>query len=421
MLRISRSLWLGGVSLILCLILTLSLSLPLTAQPAPLIEPFLASGKLADGETAMLARLKDKPDDDKARFSLGTVQVFIGIERLMQSLYRYGLKDDTFTQAFPILRLPTPPNKNPQVLTYDIARQVLQTWLDDLNKAQATLEPIKDPAVKLPLRFGMIKLDINGDGKIGNDEALWRIYARVVGSQITEKQAKSFLIAFDTGDALWLRGYCNALAAMVETLLAHNWQDLFEATGHRFFTKIQTPHDFLSRKQQNSGFFFGDFDFFLDVVAMVHLINFPVVEAPRLTSALQHLQTVLLLSRQSWALITAETDNDNEWIPNSKQKTIVPGIRVTSDMITSWLAFLDEAELVLTGKKLMPFWRGNETRGVNLNRVLTEPRPFDLVLWFQGSAATPYLEKGKVTDRRFWIRLFDVFQGQFFGFATWFN
>ena len=69
--------------------------------------------------------------------------------------------------------------------------------------------------------------------------------------------------------------------------------------------------------------------------------------------------------------------------------------------------------------------RGTEKRGVNLRRVFTEPRTFDPILWFQGTAATPYLEKGKVTrlaDRRLLERINKTFGGRnFVGFAFWFN
>jgi hypothetical protein len=44
-----------------------------------------------------------------------------------------------------------------------------------------------------------------------------------------------------------------------------------------------------------------------------------------------------------------------------------------------------------------------------------------LVLWVQGSAALPYLEKGSMTDTATWQRLMRVFEGNFFGMAMWFN
>ena len=90
-------------------------------------------------------------------------------------------------------------------------------------------------------------------------------------------------------------------------------------------------------------------------------------------------------------------------------------------MIDSWLEFVGEMESLLAGKRLIPFWRGDEKRGVNLRRVFTEPRTLDLVLWVQGTAATPYLEDGPVTKKEIWTRLERVFQGEFIGFAIWFN
>jgi hypothetical protein len=35
-------------------------------------------------------------------------------------------------------------------------------------------------------------------------------------------------------------------------------------------------------------------------------------------------------------------------------------------MVAAWRHFLDEAEDVLNGKKLLPFWRGAGGKGVNL-------------------------------------------------------
>ena len=138
-------------------------------------------------------------------------------------------------------------------------------------------------------------------------------------------------------------------------------------------------------------------------------------------AALVHLEAMVALSRESWTFILAETDNDHEWVPNPKQDTVMPGGKVTDEMVKGWTEFLNEADLLLAGKKLIPFWRGTKPRGVNLRRVLTEPRAFDLVLWVQGTAATPYLEEGSVTSAETWTRLQRVFRGEFIGFAFWFN
>ena len=96
-------------------------------------------------------------------------------------------------------------------------------------------------------------------------------------------------------------------------------------------------------------------------------------------------------------------------------------------MIDVWLETLDEAEQVLQGKKLIPFWRGKAgERGVNLRRVFTEPRTFDPIEWVQGTAAVPYLEKGPLTklgDPHMGDRLNKAFGGPFniIGYGFWFN
>jgi hypothetical protein len=181
---------------------------------------------------------------------------------------------------------------------------------------------------------------------------------------------------------------------------------------------VETPYNFL--KQGRKVFNFGSVDI-ADLIALIHLINLPVVEAPRMRAALGHLESVIGLSRQSWKDLLAETDDDHEWIPNPKQSGVIPNVRITPDMVNGWSQFLDEAEAILQGKKLVPFWRTVDGRGINLRRVFTEPRTLDLVLWAQGTAAQPYLEEGPVSTPAVWARFNRLFQGEFLGFALWFN
>ena len=71
----------------------------------------------------------------------------------------------------------------------------------------------------------------------------------------------------------------------------------------------------------------------------------------------------------------------------------------------------------LLGFPIHLFWARNHHDVDELLRF----GPFDLVLWVQGSAATPYLEKGEFTRHEVWDRLLRVFEGEFVGFALWFN
>ena len=236
------------------------------------------------------------------------------------------------------------------------------------------------------------------------------------------------MIGFDRGDVSWLRGYCHFVAAWGELLLAVDGQRAFDCSAHLLFEKVETPHTFLLETRRA-------FDenplenvvLFSDIISFFHqMMRLPIKEPTRTKAALAHLEAGISQAKEMWKFILAETDDDNEWIPNPRQ-TGVLGVKVTQEMVDVWLETLDEAEQVLQGKKLIPFWRGKAgERGVNLRRVFTEPRTFDPIEWIQGTAATPYLEKGpltKLADPRTADRLNKAFGGpfNFIGFGFWFN
>ena len=397
---------------------------PLHKHTPPLVEPYLMTGQLATGETALTEHLTANPDDAQARFGLGTLQFLQAVEGLMQSWHRHGL-DSRLASDFgiPFLRLPAPPNRRPQPIGYSEWRAILQQFNTDLAAAEATLAQVQDADVKLPLRFGSIRLDMNNDGLAGEDEQFWKIYiqynrrAQQLSENLTEAE-QAFPITFDAGDVHWLRGYCHLLMAMTDALLAHDSQDLFERTAHLFFPQVKTPHTFLLRRQRQQ---YYDNNTFVDFIALIHLSRLDVVEPQRLQSALSHLQTTINQSRLSWDSIEAESDNDREWVPNPSQSSVVP-VEVTPEMIAGWRSFLDEADAILAGEKLVPHWRAQGgNRGINVNRIFTAPQTFDLVLWVQGTAATPYLDYGQLTEPEVWQQLWSVFSGNFIGFAIWFN
>jgi hypothetical protein len=148
------------------------------AEP-PRVERYLLEGKLADGERELKARLASHPDDDQNRFELGTLRFLSAVERLGQSLYRYGAlgPESRLGRMIPILRIAVPKNPDPKQVRYEDVRNIFKELADDLAAADATLKPIQHDRVKLPLHFGLIRLDLNGDGTAAEDETLWRIYA----------------------------------------------------------------------------------------------------------------------------------------------------------------------------------------------------------------------------------------------------
>ena len=394
-----------------------------TPKDRHVTEKYLISGDLEGGQKVLSEMLKVHPNDDQARFGLGTIQFVRAVERLVQGFYKHGLEPDVSGGMIPFARLPVPVNPHPEPISYGDLRAMFEEFIGNLTRAEATLALIKDDAVSLPIHFGLVRLDINGDGKATEDETLWKLYARLNAQAERDKvnatDAAGFRIAFDRGDVAWLRGYCHLLMTFSEVYLAHDAKPLFEHTAHLFFVKPTTPFPFLKHKPQ--GVHELDAAFIGDVAAFIHLLNFQVKEPARMRSALEHLEAMVALSREAWKSYLAETDDDHEWIPNPKQDTVMPGGKVTGEMVKGWLDFLDEAEAILAGKKLVPYWRVAENKGVNLRRVFTEPRDMDVILWIQGTAAMPYLEDGSVTQPEVWTRLSRVFRGEFIGFAIWFN
>jgi hypothetical protein len=383
-----------------------------------LVDPYLATGRLSEGETALKLRLQTDPDDDSARFGVGTLQFFQAIETLSQSLYRYGLDAQLGRQfGIPFLRLPIPLNPDPETLSYEQLRAIFAQLNADLAKVEATLSEVESESVKMPIRFGAIRLDLDGDGTASEEERFWRIYTQYNRpAESLDADLKAFVIGFDKGDVHWLRGYVHLLRAMTDVILAHDTRELFERTAHLFFARVESPHEQLQSPSEEP----MQMGMQADLIAAIHLMRFEPVEADRMRSALGHLEGAIAQSRQSWESILAETDSDREWIPSPNQESVIP-VQVSEEMVEAWQVFLDEADALLAGRKLVPHWRIRDGRGVNLRRVFAEPTTLDAVLWVQGSAATPYLETGELTQPEVWWQFQEVFRGNFIGFAIWFN
>lgn len=404
---------------------------PVDADAAgePLAEKYLLDGKLAEGAKALEGRLKSAPEDDQARFGLGVLQFLQTFEHLGGSLHRYGLRTEkAFLQTPPQVKEFLPQNPKPELLTYPAARKIVQTFVDDLARAEATLAAVKDPAVKLPLHVGRIKIDPFGQGKPISAAFL---FERAQGGPAKAKAAplgEKLVIGFDRADVSWLRGYCHFLAAWGELLLAVDGQHAFDCSAHLLFERVETPYAFLLEKRRA----FDEDPFsnrptLSDVLSFFHqMMRLPIKEPARTRAALAHLEATVAQAKELWTFVLAETDDDNEWIPNPKQTGVI-GVKVTREMIDAWREALEEAEQILQGKKLIPFWRGErDGRGLNLRRAFTEPRTFDPIEWAQGPAAVPYLEKGRLTsfaDTKLLDRLDKAFGGRvnLIGFGFWFN
>lgn len=382
----------------------------------------LESGRLAAGEKDFAARLGAKPGDDETIFGLGLIRLARAIEHYGQAQYRYGLRPPKSVNA-PFLRFPVPHNPKPETATYQGQREVLQSLLAELTAVEATLAPMSGKDVKIKLSLGDIKLDLRNDGKADAGGKLSSIVA-ALGMRPADagKNDPPFEIAFDTADALWLRGYCHLMSATIEFLLAYDWHQDFEVAGQVFYPRIDPPAfgGVAQSSEIKNTLLFGEERNFADLLALLHNLNWPLVDAPRLQAAHAHLKQVTALSRLTWKAILAETDDDHEWIPGPQQKNgVLAGMPVSQEQVSEWLAALDDFDAVLDGKLLIPYWRF--AQGINLRKVFFEPRPFDLVMWFTGHAAAPYAEAGPVMSQEVWRKRQEIFGGNFPGYAVWFN
>ncbi len=404
-----------------------ALLLILTAVPAvadatvpEVMGKHLRAGDLAVLEQDLAQRLGTQPADEQARFALGAVQFLRTVEGMAQDMYRHGLQPPRdVAMLLPFFRFPLPPNPKPEPLDYEKMRDIFKRALGGFARTDQTLAGLGAAEVKLPLAIALARLDLDGNGATDAQESLFGVFnATLAGGTVPPETAERFIVTFDRGDAAWLRGYANLLSAILEFMLAHDGKASFDVSAHMLFPNADLPNAELNPKPGASGNM-AEIGPAADLVAAVHLMHWQPTEPERMKAALSHLETVVALSRESWRNILAETDDEAEWIPSPRQKNGVIGIPVTQETVDGWMLFLAELDAVLKGEKLVPHWR--LARGINLRRVFLEPRPFDPILWAQGSAALPYLADGPVTDAETWDRIMRMFSGNFIGFAIWFN
>jgi hypothetical protein len=378
------------------------------------LQSYLSAGQFDQGISAY-SEIKSPSNAD--RFALGTLHLLRSIETLAQDFYRYGLDSRVGRRAnFPFLRLPIPVNPNPEIATPDAIQRIFDRFQQNLKGVNTSLEDLDTTQFHLPIDIATIRLDINANGQLEEHEYFHQIYSTYNrrASSLFKKETP-LVIDFDLADAHWMRGYSHLLLAMTDTLMAYNWESVYEKSAHVFFLRTESKIGAVLKRQESK-----TFDIWADMIAGLHAMSLPLADPQRMQSAHKHLLATVADSRKTWDIIKNESDNQNEWIPNPNQ-TGVTGTQIDQEMINGWQLFLDEFEAILQGNKLIPHWRINDGRGINLKKVYYEPTPFDPIFWAQGSAAIPYLEKGELTQQDTWRRIFRTFRGDFIGFAIWVN
>lgn len=393
--------------------LTLSIAIFVLAFPPllfaaepPAVEVFLHSGHLAKGQTELEQALAKSPADEQARFGLGVLKFVRGVERLSQSFHKYGLKSEH--QNAPFLRLPVPTNPEPAMIDYATFRGILDGFRKDLVEAEATLAMVKDENVALPLRLSDVHLDLDGDGK--PTDRFVDVLKKIMRQEFQFlKDNPEFLVRFDRGDVAWLRAYCHLLAGMLDFYLAFDSQKDFDLWGDIAFARVKTPFTGTEFERAQKS---GEAHRVVRIVEPAHLEQFRL-----------HFIQVAQLNRETWKLIRTETDNDHEWLPHSKQESVLR-MPVRDEMIDAWLGAVTEVEAMLEGKKLMfSIGKNDEGKGINVKKLFSDPpAEFEWEKIFENGPEEKYLEKGEFIRIDALFRVGRVFDNPtMVAYMAWFN
>jgi hypothetical protein len=354
----------------------------------------------------------------RAGAELGVRQFEAAIEHLGQSFYRFGLEAPSRHMImFPVLRMPVPVNPKPEKIDYQAFRKILETLVVDLDAAETSLAKLEDTDFKMHVDFATIHFDFDSDGKTSPQETLPGVLSALLVRVDPTAPLPSLKVNFDTADIYWLRGYDRFISAFAQFLLAHDFEQVFNCTFHVFFPNSGLSiGEKLTANRSVAPYADGEIG---DTIALIHLMNWPVIDAARLLDVRTRLKHMTTLSPQSWAAARRETDNDLEWLPNAKQTGGIMQSKITDEQIDGWITVMNEFGDVLDGKKLVPHWRFD--KGMNVKRFFEESKRFDFVLLITGTDAVDYLEIGPVSTSTRWNEMMRTFQGNFLGYAFWFN
>lgn len=388
----------------------------------PVTEAFTAEGAtLSSAVETLGARVEAGDADARTQFAHALAVFFRSGEHAVQQLYEYGAGQPIRAGSMMMFRgmMQAGMNPDPEEVTAGDVRGIIHAWLDDLREADELLNNVPvNSDWKLRLDMAEIPLDFNGDGTASREEEPARAFAIVFRDGVNiPREQRSFVLGLDATDLHWLRAYNDVLMATGEIMLAYDNREMFDRCAHLFFPRPKTPYPFLL---QSRPFDAMDVDIDLsDVLAFVGSLDFPLADdgAERMSRARQHLLSAIGHSREMWQSARAETDDDREWLPAPHQSPAIRGVALGEPQVTMWLDLLDEAEALLEGEKLLRFWRGDGSQGIDVRAFFEQPRDFDVFYWVQGSAAAPYLvpvEDRSVTRDELWQDMEDTFGDDLF-------
>ncbi len=307
------------------------------------LEKLLHTGEFTAGLLEFEMQLLADPQNDNIRFQLALTQFFGSIQRLAQSLHRYGVKKSV--DAVPVPASPTPDSIN-----YAQFRRMLDDVIRDLDRVDSTLARIESDDVAVSLRLGLIRFDTDDDGQA--DRELNAILKQTYPQEFAFLQGnKALPVDFDRGDATWLRIYCQLMSAVLDFALAFDLEPGFDAYAEQVFANPKIGQRAWDDEQV-----------------------LRIVEPRRLGRFRRRLVLITELNHEMWKHVRAEKDNGLEWLPNSNQQSVL-GFTVSDPLVDSWLAAMTEVGAALNGERVIPgvYFARNDNKGFNLKNLLEDP------------------------------------------------
>ena len=380
-------------------------------------EDTTTSGLIAkQGISATVTDLQGQPQSADRDIALAASLFLQGIQQGYQARWKIGSTQPMV--PFPILGSELPHNPQPETMKGSFLNDLATEMIGSMQAAREVL-PSEDAA--LVLKLDDLWLDVDGDGKRSPQEDL----TALIGLPVTQETPP--VIRFDTADVQWMRAYTHLVEGLSHTVLAFNPETAITQTL-ALNAEVERQREEMLKSGSGDGMEAYDsmnmydmqFGSIADKLAIIiqTLRNQPDAEEVKL--AAENFNQMIAANRKFWLLVAAETDDDREWIPNDKQHAAL-GFELPPGTGPSWLGVLDDGEQILSGQKLIPYWRFAPGYGINLKAWIDDPAPVDLVGWIQGSAALPYTQQGDTITSENWSRFAELMMGREFLFMLMFN
>ncbi|MEM9724559.1 MAG: hypothetical protein AAF909_03730 [Pseudomonadota bacterium] len=390
---------------------------PDPVEADPVSKQFAELG-LEAAAAALAAQADPAPE---TLFALAGARFLLGVEYAAQERYRYGVGSVDF---MPGLQLPLPDNAEPKPFDPEVLERVFAGLTRDMAGVIEALDRIPAEALAndefgVALALDDLWIDANDNGARNEAGPATETAMDLAGAAlgVTMRGARGTVVRFDAADVAWLRAYAHLLSGVAELALSLDLTAAAEAAAPGWrAAELYRGADPLGLQEQ----------LWIDQLAVFATVLRGAPDPTRTQAALAHFQAMIANNRVFWARLDAEEDNAGEWVPNPRQQSALGGVRVDAETRDAWVAVLGELDMVLRGERLIAHWRYREDAegarvGINLRRALENPGTAELMLWLQGAAAAPFIEKGEVASGEALAAFAALMGGESLAYAIWFN